>query len=147
MCGDARSVSPKKSGPATRPSTATRDMSSTPHPPIYDGLLSCDRRSGVTWPRRINLIRLMKWPWWSRKLATVQHISLWYGIYLMNNRLVLFLPSTLVFPFSVHVLLNPFYWAAVAFRDFNFIEQNRKEQIFIRQKWVQYVVKNVFNMI
>ena len=23
----------------------------------------------VTWPRRISLIRLMKWPWWSRKLA------------------------------------------------------------------------------
>ena len=31
----------------------------------------------VTWPRRINLIRLMKWPWWSRKLATLQHIWLW----------------------------------------------------------------------
>ena len=31
-------------------------------PPIYDELLSC------TWPRRISLIRLMKWPWWSRKL-------------------------------------------------------------------------------
>ena len=26
-------------------------------------------------------------------------------------------------------------------------EQNRTEQIFIRQKWVQHVVKNVFNMI
>ena len=23
------------------------------------------------WPRRIRLIRLMKWPWWSRKLATL----------------------------------------------------------------------------
>ena len=31
----------------------------------------------VTWPRRISLIRLMKWPWWSRKLATLQHIRLW----------------------------------------------------------------------
>ena len=31
----------------------------------------------VTWPQRINLIRLMKWPWWSRKLATLQHIWLW----------------------------------------------------------------------
>ena len=58
--------------------------------PIYDKLLSCDRRSGghvrmaVTWPRRINLIHLMKWPWWSCKLATLQHIRLWLGIYLMN---------------------------------------------------------------
>ena len=39
----------------------------------------------VTWPRRISLIRLMKWPWWSRKLATLQHIWFWYGIYLMKN--------------------------------------------------------------
>ena len=31
----------------------------------------------VTWPRRISLIRLMKWPWWSRKLAILQHIWLW----------------------------------------------------------------------
>ena len=31
----------------------------------------------VTWPRRINLIHPMKWPWWSRKLATLQHIWLW----------------------------------------------------------------------
>ena len=31
----------------------------------------------VTWPRRINLIHLMKWPWWSTKLATLQHIWLW----------------------------------------------------------------------
>ena len=33
-------------------------------PLIYDELLS-------------GLIRLMKWPWWSRKLATLQHIWLW----------------------------------------------------------------------
>ena len=31
----------------------------------------------VTWPRRISLIRLMKWLWWSHKLATLQHIWLW----------------------------------------------------------------------
>ena len=30
----------------------------------------------VTWPRRISLIRLMKWRWWSRKLATMQHFWL-----------------------------------------------------------------------
>ena len=27
--------------------------------------------------RRISLIRLRKWPWWSRKLANLQHIWLW----------------------------------------------------------------------
>ena len=31
----------------------------------------------VTWPRRINLICLMEWPWWLCKLATLQHIWLW----------------------------------------------------------------------
>ena len=32
----------------------------------------------------INLTRLMKWPWWSCKLATLQHIWLWWGIYFTN---------------------------------------------------------------
>ena len=40
--------------------------------------------SEITWPRRINLIRLMKWPWWSHKLATLQHIWLPKGIFLIN---------------------------------------------------------------
>ena len=33
--------------------------------------------TAVMWPWRINLIRLMKWPWWPRRLATMQHIWLW----------------------------------------------------------------------
>ena len=47
------------------------------------GMNGLSYSSEVTWPqeRRMNLIHLMKWPWWSRKLATLQQLSCCY-IYL-----------------------------------------------------------------
>ena len=52
----------------------------SPPPPPPSSMTNCCYVTAVlavTWPRRISLIRLMKWPWWLRKLATLQHIWLW----------------------------------------------------------------------
>ena len=47
-----------------------------PRPGIWapPSMTNCCYVTAGTWPWRINLIRLMKWLRWSRKLATLQHI-------------------------------------------------------------------------
>ena len=67
----------------TRHPAINRDQGYEPPPPPPPPPLSVTNCCHVTavpvvsWPQRVSLIRLMKWAWWSRKLATLQHIWLW----------------------------------------------------------------------
>ena len=57
----------------TRRPAINRDQRYEPPPPPPHVTNCCHVTAVpvVTWPRMINLIRLMKWPWWSRNLATL----------------------------------------------------------------------------
>ena len=56
------------------PRTAVGDHE---HPIKMDDVKVRAREDNMWRLKRISLIRLVKWPWWSRKLATLQHIWLW----------------------------------------------------------------------
>ena len=77
--GQCQSDSPRGQHVATQDLWVHRNQDPPPSHQPWPGIWASPHLwwTAVMWPRRINLIHLMKRPWWSRKLATLQHIWLW----------------------------------------------------------------------